>query len=334
MIPSAIFFFPHFALLYPRMDFESFRRRLNAGEIPGEQEVARIFAKLEEILTLEENIVRVPSPVVICGDVHGQYEDVILLLSLGGDPKHTNYLFMGDYVDRGYYSLNTFLLLATYKIEHPLAFFLLRGNHETRQVTQQYGFQVEIRTKYGHTGLWTCCMKLFDLLPMAAVTEAPSGRIFSVHGGLSPDLVYFSEINDRDRKRELPEDGPLTDIAWSDPSEGVADWRPNSRGAGYLFGHQAVARFARLNRVRLITRSHQLAEEGFVWYFPSPDNHERKSLINVWSAPNYGYSSGNKASLLRVGFDGREELELRQFSAAPVRIARDKEIADPQSYFA
>jgi diadenosine tetraphosphatase ApaH/serine/threonine PP2A family protein phosphatase len=222
---------------------------------------------------------------------------------------------MGDYVDRGHYSLNTFLLLAIYKITHPQQFFRLHGNHDSRQVTQQYGFQSEIQLKYGHAGLWTKCMKVFDLLPVAAVID---GDIFSVHGGLSPQLIFYGELLDMDRKKELPEIGILADLTWSDPSDvRSVNWSPNSRGAGYIYGQQAVCKFCHRNKLKRITRSHQIAQEGYQWYFSDDDCPGEGKLLLVWSAPNYCYTSGNKASVLRLRFEGKNEFDIPTFEDVP-----------------
>jgi diadenosine tetraphosphatase ApaH/serine/threonine PP2A family protein phosphatase len=188
---------------------------MDAGEILGEAEVTEILDLLEECFLLEENIVSIRSPVVICGDVHGQYEDAKLIFTpgVGGDPREHRFLFMGDYVDRGHYSLNTFLLLAIYKLQYRDTFFMLRGNHETRQVTQQYGFMTEILSGYGHSGLWLKCMRVFDLLPIAAIIDTD---VFSVHGGLSPELVLSEALLVKNRQKEIGEKGMIADLTWSD----------------------------------------------------------------------------------------------------------------------
>jgi diadenosine tetraphosphatase ApaH/serine/threonine PP2A family protein phosphatase len=305
---------------------------MDEGIIIGEYDVMEILNKISDILITESNIVTISSPVVICGDVHGQYEDVKRLFEVEGSPKDNRYLFMGDYVDRGHFSLNTFLLLATYKIERPDDFWLLRGNHESRQVTQQYGFQQEIRTRYGHTGIWSFCMKVFDLLPVAAIVDKD---VFSVHGGISPELVYYGELEDKERKRELSEHGVFADLTWSDPTKDPIDWKPNPRGAGYLYGESATAKFCVMNRLKLITRSHQLVQAGFEWHFP--DNEKQQfpgRLLNVWSAPNYGYSSGNMASVLQLRFPGQDTFNLPTFEDVKEgRIDQEPLESDPQTYF-
>lgn len=278
----------------------------NEGPVP-EDKVMKILLKLMEVLNQENNVVLVASPVWIVGDIHGQLEDLRVMFATTGlisDPKETisdgkmgnsKYLFMGDYVDRGYHSLNTFLYLACLKLRFPDRIVMLRGNHESRQVSTRYGFYYEVILNYGHAGLWMMCNDVFDLLPMAALVDED---VFCVHGGLSPALPLIERISLLDRQRELPPKGPLADLCWSDP-ESVSTWRENTRGAGYLFGPNDTRKFTIINRLRYVCRSHQLAMQGYAEYFGDDDGHQKFRLITVWSAPNYSYRSGNKASVLR-----------------------------------
>jgi hypothetical protein len=166
--------------MFPRgdLDLKDLREHLDHGEIISEVTLMQIFDLVADILILEENL------------GHGQYEDLlelfrVALTDIGPDPTCANFLFMGDYVDRGHYSLNTLLLLLAYIIERPRQFTLLRGNHESRAISQMYGFMEECLGQYGHGGIWSKCMDIFDLLPIAALTDE---NVFSIHGGLSPDL--------------------------------------------------------------------------------------------------------------------------------------------------
>ena len=250
-----------------------------------------LLTKLMEVLYTEDNVLELSSPVTICGDIHGQLCDLFELFeaATGVDNiSHEQFLFMGDYVDRGRFSVATFAYLAALKIKHPSRLFMLRGNHECRQVNQMYGFYLECLTSYGHAGVWTLCNEVFDLLPMAALID---GRVFSVHGGLSPEVKLIEAISLIPRQDELPSIGPLGDLCWSDPDE-VEDWHENQRGAGWIFGQKQVEKFCHLNGLDFITRSHQLVMEGYRWFFD-------QKLVTVWSAPNYMYRSGNKACVLK-----------------------------------
>jgi serine/threonine-protein phosphatase 4 catalytic subunit len=187
---------------------------LRECKYPTEEEAKLLCEKAIEILSREPNVVRVNAPVTVCGDIHGQYYDLIKLFKKGGDPPDTNYLFLGDYVDRGYYSVETFLLLLAYKVRYPDRITLLRGNHETRHITQVYGFYDECLKKYKKTDVWQACVEVFDFLILGAVVD---NTFFCVHGGLSPELETLDDIQKLEREQEIPPEGALTDLMWSDP---------------------------------------------------------------------------------------------------------------------
>ena len=150
-----------------------------------ENEVKNLCEKAKEILIQDSNVAAVRAPVTICGDVHGQFYDLKELFKIGGQPPDTNYLFMGDYVDRGYYSIETVTLLVSLKVRYKDRITILRGNHESRQITQVYGFYDECLRKYGNPNVWRAFTELFDYFPLTAVVE---NQIFCLHGGLSPSI--------------------------------------------------------------------------------------------------------------------------------------------------
>ena len=191
--------------------------QLRKCEYIKESEVKELCEKAKEILIEEANVQRVEAPVTICGDVHGQFDDLIELFKVGGDCPETNYLFMGDFVDRGFNSVETFLLLLALKVRYPDRITLIRGNHESRQITQVYGFYDECMRKYGSINVWRYCTEVFDYLALAALID---NKIFCVHGGLSPTVKNIDEIRTIDRKQEVPHDGAMCDLLWSDPDPG------------------------------------------------------------------------------------------------------------------
>jgi len=248
---------------------------------------------VKDILGEESNVQPVSTPVTVCGDIHGQFPDLLELFKTGGSIKDgTHYIFMGDYVDRGMYSLETLTYLLLLKVRYPDRITLLRGNHETRQITQVYGFYEECLQKYGSINPWKWCTQVFDYLTVAALID---GRILCVHGGLSPDIRTIDQIRSTiPRKQEIPHDGAFCDLVWSDPEE-VEGMTPSNRGAGYLFGASVVREFVEVNGLDLVSRSHQLVQEGYKYFFP-PENF----LVTVWSAPNYCYRCGNIAAIMEV----------------------------------
>ena len=227
--------------------------------------------------------------VQICGDIHGQFYDLKELFKVGGDVPDTNYLFMGDFVDRGFYSVETFLLLLALKVRYPDRITLIRGNHESRQITQVYGFYDECLRKYGSVNVWRYCTEIFDYLSLSSIIE---DKIFCVHGGLSPSINTLDQIRVIDRKQEVPHDGAMCDLMWSDP-EDIDGWGLSPRGAGYLFGGDVVTQFNTTNAIELIARAHQLVMEGYKHMFTD------QTLVTVWSAPNYCYRCGNGARATR-----------------------------------
>ena len=146
-----------------------------------ENHLISVCDKLKEILIEEPNLLVLDAPIIVVGDIHGQHHDMLRMFEKGGPVAEKKYLFLGDYVDRGYYSLETIELLICYKIKYPANIYLLRGNHESRQITAAYGFKEEISRKYGNSSIWQTFMEVFDLLPLAAIV---SNKIFCVHAGL------------------------------------------------------------------------------------------------------------------------------------------------------
>jgi len=249
----------------------------------------------------------VPAPVTLVGDIHGQFFDLVELFKIGGSCPDTNYLFMGDYVDRGYNSVECVTLVSLLKVRYPNRICILRGNHESRQITQVYGFYDECLRKYGTANVWKMFTDLFDYLPLAATVD---GCIFAPHGGLSPSLATLDQIQELERVQEIPHEGPICDLMWSDPDDRQG-WGMSPRGAGFTFGADISERFTHTNGFQFIVRAHQLVMEGYSWA------HEN-TVVTVFSAPNYCYRCGNQAAIMEV--DETFEPKFIQFDPAP----RDK----------
>ncbi|EDQ90084.1 uncharacterized protein MONBRDRAFT_20632 [Monosiga brevicollis MX1] len=271
-----------------------------------ESEIRALTDKAREILTHETNVQPVLCPVTVCGDVHGQFHDLVELFRIGGECPDTNYLFMGDYVDRGYYSVETVTYLVALKVRFPERITILRGNHESRQITQVYGFYDECLRKYGNTNVWTWFTDLFDYFPLTALVE---NQIFSLHGGLSPNVDTLDAIRTLDRVQEVPHEGPMCDLLWSDPDDRTG-WGISPRGAGFTFGHDVSKAFNERNGLRLVSRAHQLVMDGYNW------SHER-NVVTIFSAPNYCYRCGNQAAIMEL--DDTITQTFLQFEPAPRR---------------
>lgn len=329
---------------------------LEEGQTLPEATMLALCSYVRDILLEESNVQPVSSPVTVAGDIHGQFWDFLELLRLGGKCPDTAYIFMvsfvlwgdgmgsfstsgfpltrmltpadgqGDFVDRGRNSLETFTLLMCLKARWPHRVTLLRGNHESRQITQAYGFYDECLTKYGSSSVWKACCSVFDLLNLAALIDS---SILCVHGGLSPDIRTLDQIRTLARNQEVPSEGAMCDLMWSDPDE-VPTWALSPRGAGWLFGASITEEFSKVNNIDLIARAHQLVNEGWKWHFD-------ETLCTVWSAPNYCYRCalskayftmtcidkvpcrcGNVASVMAVPESGKVDKDcFKVFDAVP-----------------
>jgi serine/threonine-protein phosphatase 4 catalytic subunit len=317
-------YYPPAAVLTPTpgamFDVNELIRTLNDCQIPDERDLAPLFQKATELLQNEPNIKRLTSPITVCGDIHGQFYDLQELFRVGGECPDTNYIFLGDYVDRGYHSVESFLLLLAVFVRYPYRMTLLRGNHEARQTTQAYGFYDECVRKFGSANIWKQCTDLFDLFPIAATID---NKIFCVHGGLSPEIHTLDDIQRIERQTEIPNTGGFCDLLWSDPDD-IEGYKPSPRGAGVLFGGNVVKEFIQVNQLTFICRAHQLMMEGYTVLFDD-------SLATVWSAPNYCYRSGNVASILE--FDEHLNRAFKIFEATPANECRNSMQSPVLEYF-
>ncbi|KAL5140314.1 Phytochrome-associated serine/threonine-protein phosphatase [Glycine soja] len=290
------------------MDLDQWISKVKDGQHLLEDELQLLCEYVKEILIEESNVQPVNSPVTVCGDIHGQFHDLMKLFQTGGHVPETNYIFMGDFVDRGYNSLEVFTILLLLKARYPANITLLRGNHESRQLTQVYGFYDECQRKYGNANAWRYCTDVFDYLTLSAIID---GTVLCVHGGLSPDIRTIDQIRVIDRNCEIPHEGPFCDLMWSDP-EDIETWAVSPRGAGWLFGSRVTSEFNHINNLDLVCRAHQLVQEGLKYMF------QDKGLVTVWSAPNYCYRCGNVASILSFNENMVKEILIEESNVQPV----------------
>ncbi|KAJ7900325.1 Metallo-dependent phosphatase-like protein [Mycena olivaceomarginata] len=246
-------------------------------------EITAICLAAREVFLNQPTLVELSPPVKIVGDVHGQ---------CAAFPPAANYLFLGDYVDRGKQSLETILLLLCFKIKYPENFFLLRGNHECANVTRVYGFYDECKRRC-NIKTWKTFIDVFNCLPIAAIVAS---KIFCVHGGLSPSLHSMDDIKRIQRPTDVPDYGLLNDLLWSDPSDTALDWEDNERGVSYCFGKGIINDFLVRYDIDLICRAHMVVEDGYEFW-------NDRTLVTVFSAPNYCGEFDNYGACMSVSED-------------------------------
>lgn len=262
--------------------------KLRKNELLNEEEIINICNKAMDVLILEPNIRRIESNVIVVGDIHGQFSDLLYIFDTYGVPENTKYIFLGDFVDRGENSLECILYLLIYKVLYPNNVTLLRGNHEQRQINKVYGFYDEVILRYSNSNVWNIINNVFDYLNLGCIID---GRYLCVHGGISP-RVTLNRLERINRFEKISEQSIINDVIWSDPFYKMGA-SPNPRGSGFLFGEDILKQFLIFNNVEMLIRSHQLAIEGFKWDFDG-------YCLTVWSAPNYMGKCSNPASVLIV----------------------------------
>nr|KAK5437083.1 serine/threonine protein phosphatase Pzh1 [Exophiala xenobiotica] len=252
-------------------------------------EITAICAAVREVLLSQPALLELNAPVKIVGDIHGQYNDLIRLFEMCGFPPNANFLFLGDYVDRGKQSLETILLLFCYKLKYPENFFILRGNHECANVTRVYGFYDECKRRC-NIKIWKTFIDTFNCLPIAAIV---ADKIFCVHGGLSPSLSHMDDIRQIARPTDVPDYGLLNDLLWSDPADMDQDWDSNERGVSYCFGKKVIVDFLARHDFDLVCRAHMVVEDGYEFF-------NDRLLVTVFSAPNYCGEFDNWGAVMSV----------------------------------
>ncbi|CAF0953055.1 unnamed protein product [Adineta steineri] len=228
-------------------------------------------------------------PIKICGNIYGQYTDLLRHFESSGFPPHSNYLFLGNYIDRGRQSLETICLLLAYKIKYPNNIFLLRGNHECSAINRIYGFYDECKRRY-NIKLWKLFNQCFNCLPVAAII---AGKIFCCQGGPSPELHSLEQIRQIQRPIDVPDTGLLCDLLWSDPDNDVKGWSESNTGISLRYGADIANEFLNRYNMDLICRAHKVLENGYEFFAD-------RRLVTIFSAPDYRGGFDNTAALMSV----------------------------------
>ncbi|KAK9057273.1 hypothetical protein SSX86_022108 [Deinandra increscens subsp. villosa] len=267
-------------------------------------EVGELCYAAEQIFLHEPTVLQLRAPVKVFGDLHGQFGDLMRLFdeygfpSTAGDISYIDYLFLGDYVDRGQHSLETITLLLALKIQYPENVHLIRGNHEAADINALFGFRLECIERMGENDgiwAWTRFNQLFNHLPLAALIEK---KIICMHGGIGRSIHLVEQIEKIERPITMDAGSlVLMDLLWSDPTENdsVEGLRPNARGPGLVtFGPDRVTDFCKRNKLQLIIRAHECVMDGF-------ERFAQGQLITLFSATNYCGTANNAGALLVVG---------------------------------
>ena len=257
-----------------------------------EDELKYLCKESLEIFMKEPVFLELNAPIIICGDIHGQYKDLIRLFDYGESPHKKQYLFLGDYVDRGKNSIECISLLFAFKIKYPKNIYLLRGNHESEMINRTYGFYDECKRRY-NLRIWKNFSDCFNWLPISAIVNQ---KILCMHGGISPDLHDLNNIKQIIRPTEVPDEGLLCDLLWSDPEKNAEDWAPNSRGISVLFNEDLIDKVVDELAIDLICRAHQVVENGYEFF-------DERKLVTVFSAPNYCGEFDNAGAFMTVNKD-------------------------------
>ena len=286
------------------------RDHLKRDGLLNKEDVIKIIKTATEILRNEGNVVNIADPVTVVGDIHGQFYDLLKLLSIGGNPETSKYLFLGDFVDRGIFAIEVMVLILSLKINRPNTITIIRGNHECRQMTSSFNFREECLAKMDQD-VYELFMDLFDCLPISAIIN---GKFIAFHGGISPELKTIAELNKIDRFKEPPVSGVLCDLLWSDPvdrNDGVLerDFVENDqRGCSYFYGVKSLSNFLSKNGLLSVIRGHEVQLEGYKMFNWKSKNFPQ--VITIFSAPNYCDSYNNKGAIIKFE---NNSLNIQQF---------------------
>ena len=277
-------------------EYESKRQKLVLPVVPLAV-LRKLCSAAAELFMAEPMLLQLNCETVIIGDLHGHILDLFRMIGKLGIPPARNYLFLGDLVDRGEFSTETTVLILTLKVLWPKNVFVIRGNHEFREMARQCGFTVELRSLYRTQDAEDYIMNAFSWIPIGAMIGK---KVLCVHGGIGPNVTRLYQLEDIERPLNDWNNVIVAELLWSDPAEFVAAFQPSTRGIGFFFGPPALKAFMEANDLSYVIRGHECVQNGIEVQLD-------KQMITVFGASNYCGMSPNKSGVLVVHPDGEKE---------------------------
>eukprot|EP00754_Rhynchopus_humris_P029611 Rhum_TRINITY_DN15226_c0_g1::Rhum_TRINITY_DN15226_c0_g1_i3::g.145545::m.145545/K06269/PPP1C; serine/threonine-protein phosphatase PP1 catalytic subunit len=263
--------------------------RSRSYALPKEDDMIVLHKACRDLFLRQGSLLELSAPVRMLGDIHGQYKDLLRWFELSGPPPEANYLFLGDYVDRGARSLEVILTLMAYKVKYPNNFFLLRGNHECASISRVYGFYDECKRR-ASIKVWKRFHDTFNSMPLSAVVGE---SILCMHGGLSPELHSLEQLRQIARPTDVPDTGLVCDLLWSNPEECCEGWECADKEVSFYFGADIVVKTLEKLDLELVVRAHQVVEDGYHFFAD-------RRLVTLFSAPNYCGEFDNSGGMMTV----------------------------------
>ena len=287
------------------LDLQKILKELKKYKLPSENRIEKLCWQVKEVLLEEPNLSELSSPIIVIADIHGQFEDLLEMIDFAENYPDSKIVFLGNYVNRGQRSIEVMLFLMIFKLMYPNNIYLLRGNHETRQISMIYGMYEECLKKFGNDNVWRYMNELFDFLPICSLID---DQHFCVHGGISEKIKHLDDIRKIERINEVIGDGAFCDLLWSDPFEGNG-WSLSERGMGHKFGKDVFDKFMNDNGLKSMIRGNQVSNEGHfqIW---------EDRLVSLWSAPSFGSERHNFGAFLHIS--GNDEFQFTKFKKSQI----------------
>ena len=253
---------------------------------------------ITDMFTREPIVLNIDSNCIVMGDIHGHILDLFRVLNKFGTPEKNTYLFLGDLVDRGEFSIETVTLIFILKALYPKNVFIIRGNHEFPAMFQFNGFSKQVEETYGNHTVTYAFSQAFTVMPLAAKVF---NKIFCVHGGIGEGFTTTDDLYRLQRPILSYERDPVMSAVWSDPNSTIFEnnFLISPRGLGYHFSKEALEEFLHKENLKLLVRGHEPCDEGFHFTFDD-------KLVTVFSASNYCGYGNNKAAVMIITQHGEK----------------------------